>query len=82
MIKTKLILLAFVIVQLTAAFSAFGDGLYLIHSKDAEEQKQLAANPAFKVNFFADNWIIASAASTPKQAHSLLSTNAWAASEE
>lgn len=82
MIKTKLILLAFVIVQLTAAFSAFGDGLYLIHSKDAEEQKQLAANPAFKVHFFADNWIIASAASTPKQAHSLLSTNAWATSEE
>lgn len=71
----RLVFLLLLLVGYPTILSA--DGLYLIHTQGYENQKALAANPAFKIHLYKENWVIASSAVMPKAPHQLLDAQAW-----
>ncbi len=59
------------------AFQLFAADLVLIPTKDFQQTKSVFKNPALKVNFYRDEFVIATLNGDPKQEFTVLDQNPW-----
>lgn len=64
-------------VFLFSAIISFSQGLYFIKTTNNQHLENLLENPALSIHYFRSDFVIATAAFTPKEEHILLDENAW-----